>query len=84
MCRWAKTDWDEGSIRISYDADIDQMNQTYEPFYISSRSIPDFDERFLGYGKTRSSQVYLSSVKIVYALQNSVVDLGHDFRFKRP
>ncbi|XP_055313748.1 beta-1,4-glucuronyltransferase 1 isoform X2 [Sitodiplosis mosellana] len=30
----------------------------YEPFYVSTDSVPPHDERFLGYGFTRNTQVY--------------------------
>merc|ERR1712012_753216 len=36
----------------------------YEPFYVSMDSAPPFDERFIGYGFTRNTQVLtLLSVK---------------------
>ena len=35
----------------------------YEPFYVSMDSAPPFDERFIGYGFTRNTQVLSSSVK---------------------
>ncbi|KDR14683.1 beta-1,4-glucuronyltransferase 1-like isoform X6 [Zootermopsis nevadensis] len=30
----------------------------YEPFYVAHAATPDFDERFIGYGFTRNTQVY--------------------------
>lgn len=41
---------------ISHIVDPKKM-EYYEPFYISSDTIPPHDERFLGYGFTRNSQV---------------------------
>jgi hypothetical protein len=29
----------------------------YEPFYVSLDIVPEYDERFLGYGFTRNTQV---------------------------
>ena len=34
----------------------------YEPFYISLDSAPAFDERFIGYGFTRNTQVSLGKL----------------------
>lgn len=31
----------------------------YEPFYVSLNNVPIYDERFIGYGYTRNSQVDL-------------------------
>ncbi len=28
----------------------------YEPFYVSLDTVPDYDERFVGYGFTRNTQ----------------------------
>jgi hypothetical protein len=47
---------DNVNLSISHEADRENM-RSYEPFYISSDTIPLFKERFLGYGFTRSSQV---------------------------
>jgi hypothetical protein len=38
--------------------------ETYEPFYIASSGIPPFDERFLGYGFTRNSQVFFPFIEM--------------------
>jgi hypothetical protein len=54
--RWATTNVIEEPVKVSHDALIKWMKY-YEPFYISSDAIPPFEERFLGYGFTRSSQV---------------------------
>lgn len=30
----------------------------YEPFYVAADTVPEHDERFIGYGYTRNTQVY--------------------------
>ncbi|CAG7785536.1 unnamed protein product [Allacma fusca] len=52
---WVSTYIEEGPVQISHMVDP-RMNH-YEPFYVSSDVIPAHDERFIGYGFTRSSQV---------------------------
>lgn len=54
--RWARTNLGEEPIKVSHKATRKYM-QYYEPFYISPSNIPEFQERFIGYGFTRSSQV---------------------------
>lgn len=34
----------------------------YEPFYVAYDSVPPHDERFIGYGFTRNSQVGIFSI----------------------
>ncbi len=43
-------------MSVSYDLHVKNL-EGYEPFYVSADNIPPFDERFLGYGFTRRSQV---------------------------
>ncbi len=56
MNRWAKTNLKEEPIKESHDT-VWQYHKYYEPFYISQNTIPPFQEKFSGYGFTRSSQV---------------------------
>jgi hypothetical protein len=64
---------DEEPVKISHDVDTCEENaQAYEPFYISSDTIPAFQERFLGYGFTRSSQVVYLFVADKYVIYNMV------------
>jgi len=62
--RWSVTYMDETSVRVSHEAEAKAM-EFYEPFYISDYRIPSFEERFLGYGFTRSSQVISSPVLFI-------------------
>lgn len=52
---WQTSSLDEEPVKVSHNV-AGRMNH-YEPFYISSDEIPAHEERFVGYGFTRSSQV---------------------------
>ncbi|XP_050521739.1 beta-1,4-glucuronyltransferase 1 isoform X2 [Daktulosphaira vitifoliae] len=43
-------------VHISHQ--IPKYQLFYEPFYISLNNVPSYDERFIGYGFTRNSQIY--------------------------
>ncbi|XP_051157017.1 beta-1,4-glucuronyltransferase 1-like [Leptopilina boulardi] len=45
-----------GKIYISHD--VTNFEFLYEPFYVAKDTVPSHDERFMGYGYTRNSQVY--------------------------
>ncbi|KAG5866935.1 hypothetical protein JTB14_023203 [Gonioctena quinquepunctata] len=54
--RW-QSNLNEGpDIHISHP--VTNFEFLYEPFYISTDTVPPHDERFIGYGYTRNSQVY--------------------------
>ena len=53
---------EEGPIEVSHSV-ISQSFDRYEPFYVSSDVIPAHDERFIGYGFTRSSQVSVCRIR---------------------
>ena len=36
---------------------VDQYRFMYEPIYVARSDSPPFDERFVGYGMTRNTQV---------------------------
>lgn len=42
-------------IHISHN--VTNFEFLYEPFYVAQDTVPPHDERFLGYGYTRNSQV---------------------------
>ena len=46
---------EESSLHISHT--VRNFEFFYEPFYISLDTAPPFDERFIGYGFTRNTQV---------------------------
>ncbi|XP_068247479.1 beta-1,4-glucuronyltransferase 1-like isoform X2 [Palaemon carinicauda] len=45
-----------GTLKVLYD--ITTWQNFWEPVYMAPADVPRFDERFVGYGCTRSSQVY--------------------------
>ena len=47
---------DDSVLHVSHEANYEVF---YEPFYVSLDTTPPHDERFLGYGFTRNSQVFL-------------------------
>ncbi|KAI5733099.1 hypothetical protein M8J76_007657 [Diaphorina citri] len=53
--RWENTTNDD---RIHISHEVTNFEFLYEPFYISVDTVPPHDERFIGYGYTRNSQVY--------------------------
>lgn len=58
--RWTTTNMEEGPVFISHEI-LDNQTAVYEPFYVSPDDVPPYDERFLGYGFTRNSQVRIAS-----------------------
>lgn len=46
---------DDSELHISHA--VSNYEFFYEPFYISLDNAPAFDERFIGYGFTRNTQV---------------------------
>ncbi|XP_018326024.1 beta-1,4-glucuronyltransferase 1 [Agrilus planipennis] len=53
--RWEQ-DTTEGTVRVSHP--VTNFEMFYEPFYVAKDSVPPHDERFIGYGFTRNTQVY--------------------------
>ncbi|XP_030761960.1 beta-1,4-glucuronyltransferase 1 isoform X2 [Sitophilus oryzae] len=54
--RWQSYKDPDEKIRISHR--VTNFEFLYEPFYIAIDTVPPHDERFVGYGYTRNSQVY--------------------------
>lgn len=67
--RWVATNMNDGKVKISHKI-LEKRIKMYEPFYVSSDDIPPYDERFLGYGFTRNSQVYSHDISIVACIYN--------------
>lgn len=44
-----------GKVYISHD--VTNFEFLYEPFYVAKDIVPPHDERFMGYGYTRNTQV---------------------------
>ena len=47
-----------GKVYISHD--VTNFEFLYEPFYVAKDIVPAHDERFMGYGYTRNTQVCIS------------------------
>ncbi|CAG9860201.1 unnamed protein product [Phyllotreta striolata] len=54
--RWQNTRDDTDDVHISHP--VTNFEFFYEPFYVAPDTVPPHDERFIGYGYTRNSQVY--------------------------
>ncbi|KAJ8976729.1 hypothetical protein NQ317_004280 [Molorchus minor] len=54
--RWQKAVGRGPDVHISHP--VTNFEFLYEPFYIAPDTVPPHDERFIGYGYTRNSQVY--------------------------
>ncbi|CAL4128657.1 unnamed protein product, partial [Meganyctiphanes norvegica] len=52
--------WEKLNVKETLDVayDIGKYHQDWEPVYVAKADTPPFDERFVGYGYTRNSQVY--------------------------
>ncbi|XP_063223045.1 beta-1,4-glucuronyltransferase 1-like [Bacillus rossius redtenbacheri] len=55
LARWEKIE-QTPSERVAYRVHNYQL--FYEPIYVSARTAPLYDERFVGYGNTRNTQTY--------------------------
>ena len=55
---------DDSVLHVSHEAKYEVF---YEPFYVSLDTAPPHDERFLGYGFTRNSQVIYNVLFIEYS-----------------
>jgi len=57
--RWqANADSEGDTVRVSHN--VTNFEFLYEPFYVAPDTVPPHDERFLGYGYTRNTQVSIS------------------------
>lgn len=54
--RWQTNDRPDNKVFVSHN--VTNFEFLYEPFYVAADTVPVHDERFLGYGFTRNSQVY--------------------------
>ncbi|XP_018026046.1 beta-1,4-glucuronyltransferase 1 [Hyalella azteca] len=53
---WETVPSTDGSLNIAYN--ITTWKRHWEPIYVTNAKVPAFEERFIGYGFTRNSQVY--------------------------
>lgn len=45
------------NVRAYVNHDVTNFEFLYEPFYVARDVVPPHDERFMGYGYTRNTQV---------------------------
>lgn len=57
-----------GKAYISHD--VTNFEFLYEPFYVAKDIVPPHDERFIGYGYTRNTQVCKTLVITIVFLYN--------------
>ncbi|XP_028163226.1 beta-1,4-glucuronyltransferase 1 isoform X2 [Ostrinia furnacalis] len=55
--RWEASGGNE-SLETHVSHNVTNFELLYEPFYVAPDTVPPHDERFLGYGFTRNTQVY--------------------------
>lgn len=48
---------DSGPNELHVSHNVTNFEFLYEPFYVAPDTVPPHDERFIGYGFTRNSQV---------------------------
>lgn len=53
---WEALKHSEDGLRAAYK--VEHYEFFYEPFYVAGKEVPRYDERFVGYGFTRNTQVY--------------------------
>ena len=63
---------DDSVLHVSHEANYEVF---YEPFYVSLDTTPPHDERFLGYGFTRNSQVVLFPSSFLTSLKFTMIHL---------
>jgi hypothetical protein len=64
LSHWEKLS-QEGSLSVAYP--ISSYLFMYEPVCVSRANVPEFDERFVGYGMTRD-QCYKTFLPVIYEL----------------
>jgi len=43
---------------VHVNHNVTKCTMGYEPFHVARAGAPDYDERFIGYGHTRNTQVH--------------------------
>jgi Glycosyl-transferase for dystroglycan len=62
------------NVHISHN--VTNFEFLYEPFYVASDSVPPHDERFLGYGYTRNTQVRAFNSQVpLYTKQQKLIKI---------
>lgn len=72
-----------GTLKVLYD--VTSWKNLWEPVYVAEATVPPFDERFIGYGCTRSSQVYeMHLAGYRWKMLNEAFLCHRGFQGKRP
>ena len=72
------TEWEKipQADKLSIAYKVDQYLFYYEPMYVAQGDTPQFDERFIGYGMTRNTQVFKKPILCCfYFIQNLKVNM---------
>lgn len=59
--RWQNASSENSQVHISHP--VTNFEFLYEPFYVAPDNAPPHDERFVGYGYTRNTQVIIHFVR---------------------
>ncbi|XP_050443420.1 beta-1,4-glucuronyltransferase 1-like [Adelges cooleyi] len=66
------------NVRVSHT--VSKYQLYYEPFYVSLNNVPSYEERFIGYGYTRNSQVYeMFAAKYQFDVLTNIFTYQHSF-----
>lgn len=60
--RWQSGGAESQEVHISHP--VTNFEFLYEPFYVAPDTVPPHDERFVGYGYTRNTQVFNTCLMI--------------------
>lgn len=63
-----------GKVYVSHD--VTNFEFLYEPFYVAKDIVPAHDERFMGYGYTRNTQVCILHFSVTLFHSFSVNNAG--------
>jgi hypothetical protein len=56
LYRW-ENNIEDVTYAVHVNHNVTKCTSWYEPFYVARADTPDYDERFIGYGFTRNTQV---------------------------
>lgn len=81
LIRW-ESDGSTSQNDTTISHNVTNFEFLYEPFYVSTDTVPPHDERFLGYGFTRNTQVTIDSILDCFNLKMTTITLS-SFNFGR-
>jgi len=68
--RW-ENNTEDVTDAVHVNHNVTKCRLGYEPFYVARAFTPDYDERFIGYGWTRNTQVHYFYVSYCHVLNSS-------------